>query len=407
VTIDKDSSEMLELRRNWEPDDETFMSRRVFVKFGYIPALGFYDFGLMHLLGNGTKALTAAWREALDLGMLKNFPGYIYNEGVIRNWSNQNIIPPGGGLGIKVPSGVPLSQVISPLPYGDLSPGHMVFIKEVQDRMDRIGGVAEVQVGEGRADAPVGTTIALIEQATKVIAAVHIGLCASLAEEFQLLKERYRQNPEAFWRWNKKGYAWEEGLFLRALEDNEIVPAADPNTPSHLQRVMRAQAVKQVAMLRPDLYDMKRVDTFVFQMIGVADPEQFFLPPQPPQEAPLDPQAMATMAVVQQKQQQAQQDSAAKMAQIQAKAAESQQEHEARMAEMSVDAANQEKDRQEAAQAQVVESSDRAADRASRERVAALRLESDQMKMQHASGENALDRAQGAPPGGSTEPGAG
>ena len=398
VSIDKDSREMLELRRNWEPDDDTMQPRRVFVKYGFIPALGFYDLGLLHLLGNGDKALTAAWREALDAGMFGNFPGFIYNEGVIRNWTNQNRVPPGGGIGIKGVGNLPLDQVIKPLPYKDVGAGFVNFIQHVEQRMDRVAGTAELQVGEGRQDAPVGTTLALIEQATKILSAVHIGWHASQAEEFQLLKERYRQNPEAFWRWNKKGYQWEESLFLRALEDHEIVPAADPNTPSHLVRVMRAQAKLLLAQQAPFLFNLRKTARQFLTSLGNSDPDEILLPEdqiqlpgqQQPQQPPPDP---SKMAAVEQKAQQSQQEAQARMAELQQKGAQAAQDHQAKMAEAAMSAQADEHDRQLAAQAQVTESADRAADRHSREVVAGLRLQTEREKLEHEGQQANLDRA--------------
>jgi hypothetical protein len=408
VTIDKDSREMLELRRNWEEDDDTFQPRTVFVKFGFIPALGFYDIGLLHLLGNGDKALTAAWREALDTGMFNNFPGFMYNEGVIRNWTNQNRIPPGGGLGIKgVPPNVPLRNVLEPLPYKDVSAGLVGITTHIEQRMDRVASMGELPVGEGVQNAPVGTTLALLDQAQKLLAAVHIGLHASQAEEFALLKERYKQNPESFWRWNKKGYAWEESLFLQALDDCEIVPAADPNTASHTLRLIKCQAVKLVAQMNPQMYDMKKVDEWVFKMIGVADSDSFFAPPPdpnaPPPAIPVDPNKQAQ---VQQKQDQVQTENQAKIAALQLKGQQQEQDNAAKMAEMQTGQAAEARAAQLQAQQSVVESADREADRASRERVAAMREQTEQAKLQHEATQNTMDRAHEAltaPPPGAPE----
>lgn len=412
VTLDKDSREMLELRRNWEQDDDTFQPRRVFVKFGFIPALGFYDIGLLHLLGNGDKALTAAWREAIDCGMFGNFPGFMYNEGVIRNWTNQNRVPPGGGIGIKgIAPNIPLDNVLKPLPYKDVGAGMVALIQHIEQRMDRVAGTAELPVGEGKQDAPVGTTLALIEQATKVLAAVHIGLHASQAEEFQLLKDRYKQNPESFWKWNKKGYQWEEDLFLEAIEDCEIVPAADPNTPSHMVRIMRAWAVLQLAQVAPQLFKLREAAQRFLQMIGVSDPDAILISEEDAQALaqatasgpPTDP---SKMAAVQQKAQEAQQEGQAKMAALAAKAQQDDKDHQAKLIEMQTDAADSERERQLSAQSQVVESADRAADRASRERVAAMREQTEQDKMQHEATQRGADRLQETlgPPQPSTPP---
>lgn len=373
VTIDKDSRQLLELRRNWEEDDETYRARRVFVKFGFVPAMGFYDIGLLHLLGNGQKALTAAWCEALDAGMFCNFPGFLYNETMIRNWTNQNRVPPGGGLGIKVNGNLQLDQVVKPLPYKDVSPGHIAFIEHVEQRMDRLAGSAQVPVAEGRQDAPVGTTLAMIEQATKVLSAVHIGLHASLAEELQLLKERYRANPASFWKWNKRGHQWEEGLFLRALEDNEIVPASDPNTPSHMIRIMRAWAVVQIAQMAPSLFpEPQKAARRFFEMIGIADSDEFLGDPnQPPRPPPPNP----AIAMVQQRAQETQQKAQVDTAKLQQQAQENAAEHQLKMAQIQAHLIEGQQDRAVGAEEVAAESADRAATRVAHQRIEAERLQ--------------------------------
>jgi predicted DNA binding CopG/RHH family protein len=343
------------------------------------------------MLGNGDRALTAAWRIALDAGMFGNFPGFIYNEGAIRNWTNQNRVPPGGGIGIKGIGNLPLDQIIKPLPYKEAGSGFMALIKGIEDRMDRVASTGELPVGEGRADAPVGTTLALLEQATKVLAAVHIGLHDSQSQEFDLLKERYRQNPEAFWRWNKKGAPpWQREEFLRALDDFELVPAADPNTASHVIRLIKCQAVKTVAEMHPDMYDMKKVDAWIFKMIGVSDPDQFF---SPPTENQPDPAAMAKLAEVQakiagieaqgqQKMIQLQAEGEQKRQQMMMEAQESQAEHQARLNEIAADAEAKARDRRQAADEFALQSADRAADRASDERLSEMKIRADMVKQQ-------------------------
>ena len=388
VTIDKDSREMLELRRNWEEDDETCQARRVFVKYGFIPAMGFYDLGLLHLLGNGDQALTAAWRIALDCGMYGNFPGSIYNEGVIKNITNQVRVPPGGAYGIKAPPSVRLQDVFMPLPYKDVGAGMIALIQHIEQRMDRVAGTAEMPVGEGRQDAPVGTTLALIEQATKIMAAVHIGICASLAEELDLLKQRYKANPESFWRWQKKGYDWEEALFLRALNDCEVVPAADPNTPSHMHRLMKWYALVQLAIQQPMLFNLRTLVRQVAVVLGISDPDTFLATEEQVASAQAAQQGNAAqgpdpvrLAAVQQKAASAQQENQAKLQELSVKMQEAAAEHQARMAEAGADAQAQERDRQVQAQTAVTESADRAADRASRERVANTRLQMEREKV--------------------------
>lgn len=376
ISIDKTSRKCLELRRNWEEDDDTFQPRHTLVKFGYIPALGFYDIGLLHLLGNGDRALTAAWRMAIDTAMFGNFPGFIYNEGAIRNWSNQNRIPPGGGLGIKgLSPNVPLNQVIMPVPYKDLGQGLIALIQHLEQRMDRVAGTGEIQVAEGRQDAPVGTTLALLENATKIMAAVFVGLHASQADEFQLLKDRYARNPQAFWRWNKKGMPqWEEAEFLQALEDYEFVPAADPNTPSGVVRIARAWAILQLAQQAPGLFKAYQAARRFLVMVGVPNPDEILNKDYvPPTEGPAGPDPNR-MAAVTGKMEAAKLEAQTKMAELQMKGEQDARKHALDLVEQSQAAQNDERSRELAGQQEVLASTDRAADRASRERIAVTRL---------------------------------
>lgn len=165
----------------------------------------------------------------------------------------------------------------------------MSLVENIAQTGQRLGGVSEMQVGEGRADAPVGTTLALIEQAQKILNSVHKRMHASQALEFQLLVECFRENPESFWQRNRKpAYPWDEQRFLQALDNCELVPQADPNTASHTQRLMKIMALKQLQSAQPAMYDPIAVDTAALQAIGWNNPEQFFVPAdarnQPPPE---------------------------------------------------------------------------------------------------------------------------
>jgi hypothetical protein len=364
VTLDKDSRQILEIRRNWKKDDINCLPKRVFVKFPFIPAMGFYDIGLLHLLGNADKALTAAWRMMLDTGMFASFPGFLYADSVGRQQTN--VFRVGPGMGAKIQTGSqPIQNVVMPLPYKDVGQGLAMLVKDVETTGQRVGGTAELQVGEGRQDAPVGTTLALIEQAGKMLSAVHVRLHAAQSEEFQLLKERFREDPEAFWRHNPKcAKPWKQAQFIAALEKCDIVPAADPNTSSHMQRIMKAVAIKQLQAMNPGLYDGKAVDSMILKMIGIGNYQKLFAPPPPPGAPapgapPPDPAKMAALQLKASTEANKQQANAAQSAQdaIEAKAAQ-----DARAREVAV------------------ESADRAADRESRERVAGMREETEQIK---------------------------
>ncbi len=285
VTIDKDSREILEIHRNWRETDEACLRRKYFVRYPFIEGMGIYGIGLVHVLGNAVTALTAGWREMLDAGMFANFPGFVFLKQVGKQLTNEFRIPPGGGVGLDAPNGN-INNAIMPLPYKDVSAGLLGLIKLIQDNTQRLGGTADLPIGEGKQDAPVGTTLALIEQATKIESAVHKGLHHAQAEEFQLLKERFREDPEAFWRHQPEGATqWTEQTFLAALDNCDMVPVADPNTPSHMHRLMKAQALLQLAQLAPKLFDERAVATRFLEMLKIDDVDSLFAPanqnPQP------------------------------------------------------------------------------------------------------------------------------
>ena len=281
VTIDVSTKEILSIVRNYDEDEEELpTARQNFVKYTFVPGLGFYDIGLLHILGNTTNAITAAWREMLDAGMYSNFPGFLYADTGARQNTNIFRVPPGGGALIKT-GGMPIQQAVMPLPYKDPSSALMTLVENMAQTGSRVGGTAEMAVGEGKADAPVGTTLALIDQATKILNAVHKRMHSAQANEFQLLVRCFREHPESFWQRNKKpAYKWSEQTFLQALNDCDLVPQADPNTASHTQRVVKVMALKQLQSQNPALYDPIAIDTEAMITLGWSNPEQFFAPPE-------------------------------------------------------------------------------------------------------------------------------
>ena len=307
VTIDLSTREVLSIVRNYdepEEDGDALPDARIhFVKYSFVPGMGFYDIGLLHILGNTTNAVTAAWREMLDAGMYANFPGFLMSDVGARQNTNIFRVPPGGGALVKT-GGLPINQAIMPLPYKEPGPAMMNLVSNMVETGQRVGGTSELQVGEGRQDAPVGTTLALIDQATKILNSVHKRLHAAQAEEFQLLTRCFREHPESFWGKNKKpAMQWNEQMFIEALNNCDLVPQADPNTASHTQRVMKVMALKQLAAANPQMYDPIAVDTAALQALGWNNPEQFFAPPNP--NPPMPPELQAKMAELQIKKQDA------------------------------------------------------------------------------------------------------
>lgn len=304
VTIDVSSKEILSIVRNYDEDTKDLPeARQNFVKYTFVPGMGFYDIGLLHILGNTTNALTAAWREMLDAGMYANFPGFLYADTGARQNTNIFRVPPGGGALVKT-GGMPINQAVMPLPYKDVGAGLMSLTDNMAQTGMRIGGTAEMAVGEGRQDAPVGTTIALIDQATKVLNAVHKRMHAAQADEFQLLAKCFKENPESFWQQNRRpARPWDQETFLRALDQADLVPQADPNTASQTQRLMKVVALKQIQASNPSMYDPIAIDTAALQAVGWSNPEQFMIPANAQGQVP--PEMQRAMAELQIKKQDA------------------------------------------------------------------------------------------------------
>jgi hypothetical protein len=329
VTIDRDSRQVLEIRRWWEEGDPSYVRKEVFVEYVFVPAFPGVNLGLLHILGNASRALTAAWRIALDNGMLANFPGGVMARSTGKQQTTNIRVGPGQIAPMDV-DGVPLNQAFMPLPYRDVTQGLLGIIQNVEQTSRTVGGTAETAVGEGRNDAPVGTTLALIEQSQKVISAVHKRLHAAQQKEFALLKEIFRRDPESLWRNNKNpNFGRDTALLLAALDNTDIVPKADPNTASHTMRVQKAIAIYTLAQQNPAAFDQQAVYNKVLTMVGIDDFQGLFskTPPGPP---PVDETkklaAQAQMVTAQAKildasvrAQQAQGEQGVKMAGIQSK----------------------------------------------------------------------------------------
>ena len=282
VTIDKTARQVLEVRRDWAEGDEDYIRKRTFVPFGYVPAFGFYDLGLLQIMSNPANALTAAWRLMLDAGMFSNFPGFLYAKNGARQVANNFRVPPGGGAPVEAPSGTRLADVIMPLPYKGPDPALMQLAESISQATQRLGGAAETPVSEGRADVPVGSMLAIVEQAAKVQSEVHVRLCESQALELGRLRELLLEDPEALWRGTPNRNGWSEDEVMAALEAYNLTPRADPNTPSHVHRLMKASALMQVAMAAPPAvgFDGQAVAKRVLSMLRIDDADALFLPPQ-------------------------------------------------------------------------------------------------------------------------------
>ena len=383
VTIDESSRQVLSIVRNYDEDDKELpTAKKRFVKYTFVPGMGFYDIGLLHILGNTTNAITAAWRELLDAGMYNNFPGFLMADTGARQNTNIFRVPPGGGALVKT-NGMPLTQAIMPLPYKEPSGALMNLVSQIADTGMRVGGTSEVMVAEGKPDAPVGTTLAMIEQAQKVLNSVHKRLHQAQSEEFELLMQCFRENPDSFWIKNRKpAFPWDEKTFTDALDNFYFVPQADPNTASQTQRLMKVLALKQLVASNPSLYDPIAVDTAALQALGWSNPAQFMVPPNAQGKPP--PELLKLMADAQNEKTIAD----ARMLDSQTRAAESQMKMQLEQAKLAMEQGQngvmdplkmsemqlRQQEMNQKQQDAILDAMNRKRDRESRERLAAVKL---------------------------------
>lgn len=336
VTIDKDSRKIVDVRRAWKDGDKQFKKKLPFVKFGLIPGMGFLDYGYLHLLGNQTKALTAIWRLLIDAGMFSNFPGGVRVKGT-RQTTNE--INPGPGEWPEIDTG-PMEDIrkaLMPLPYKEPSAVLIQLSEIIGQDAARMGSAVEMEVGEGRTNVPVGTMMAMIEQQTQVMAAVHKRLHSAQAQELMKLKELFAENPEALTKFNPQpGKQWKAEEFTNLA----IVPASDPNIPAQVHRLMQSAALGTLASQYPQYFKGLDVLKRILKTIGIGDAESL-INENPQQQAP-DPKMMGHVANVQ-----AQQAKLAQEAQTQQReAAQGVIDSHLKIQELQIEAQQREADRQ-------------------------------------------------------------
>jgi len=304
VTIEEGSRQILEIRRNWEEDDEDQIAQIPFVLFPYSTGLSrIYGSGLGQMMGNMASALTALLRISIDSGMAANYPGLLKAKGSGRQLSNEIVVPPGGCAEIDT-GGLPIRDFVMGMPYKDVSAMVVQLIEQTRNVAQRLGGTADLPVGEGKQDAPVGTTLAMIEQATKIEGSVHKALHAAQSEEFRLLVKLFRDDPESLWRGNLRpamGSAKTEAdkqarlvKFKAALDNCNIIPMADPNVPSEMHRILKGMSLKQLTQGNP-AYDQIAVDRRIAAILKIDDFDSL-LARNPGQPQP-DPLAIAMLQI--------------------------------------------------------------------------------------------------------------
>lgn len=286
VTIEKDSRQILEIRRNWIEEDELFTERRRFVASSFLPMFGFFATGLLGVLGNTTSAVTAGWRIMCDRGMFANFPGGMYAKNGDRQLDNNFRAAPGEFVPVDISGFDDIRKVVQAYPYAEPGPASQAFFKDVAETGARVGGAANIPVAEGKADTPVGTMLAALEQTSKMISAVHRRSHQAQSLEFQTLLELIREKPEDFVKYFERDGFWTVERLMRALNNWSLIPRADPNTPTQMHRLLKMMALKQLQQLSPGLYDERKVDEIILRTLGFDDPQELFAPPAPAQGAP-------------------------------------------------------------------------------------------------------------------------
>jgi hypothetical protein len=283
VTLHKDSGEVLAIRRNWKEDDEAKERRSYFVAYEYVPGLGFYGFGLIHLIGGITKSVTGILRQLIDAGTLSNLPGGLKSRG-LRIKGDDTPIRPGEFRDVDVASGK-IAEAITFLPYKEPSAVLMNLLSMLSEEGRRVGSIAEIDVGDMNAEAPVGTTLALLERAQKVMNAVQSRLHASLEKELKLIAEGIGQYMDPKYDFDVGYEANRQQDFQAAAF--EVIPVSDPGATTMSQRVVQHQAALQMASQAPQVYDIPKLHRQGLEILGVKDAEE--LVPLPEEEKPQDP----------------------------------------------------------------------------------------------------------------------
>jgi len=283
VTIEKGTQAVLGIRRNWQPDKNTDAKRQHFVHYGYIPGFGFYYFGLIHLIGAYAKSGTSLIRQLVDAGTLCNLPGGLKTRGM-RIKGDDTPICPGEWRDVDIPSGA-LRDNVMPLPYKEPSQVLMALMNQVVDEGRRFAAAADLKVSDMSAQAPVGTTLAILERTLKVMSAVQARIHYAMKQELRLLKDIIRDYTPA-----EYSYEPEEGSRRAKKSDYDmvdVIPVSDPNAATMSQKVVQYQAALQLAQSAPQLYNLPLLHRQMLDVLGIKNANK--LVPIDEDRKPVDP----------------------------------------------------------------------------------------------------------------------
>jgi len=285
VTIDRSSQKVLAIRRNWRQDDPLKQKRNHLVHYGYIPGFGFYNFGLIHLIGAYAKSGTSILRQLVDAGTLSNLPGGLKSRG-LRVKGDDTPITPGEFRDVDVPSGS-IRDNILPLPYKEPSQVLASLMNQIIDEGRRFASAADLKVSDMSSQSPVGTTLAILERTLKILSAVQARIHYSMHEELRLLKDIIRDYTPAEYSYDPE--TGDAAVKQSDYDQVDVIPVSDPNAATMSQKVVQHQAVMQLAQQNPEIYDMKTLHRQMLDVLGVKNSEKIIPSQEEQQPKPRDP----------------------------------------------------------------------------------------------------------------------
>ena len=269
ITIDKSSRQILSIRRNWHEDDPKKMPRQHFVHYQYLPGFGFYGFGLVHMIGGLSKSATSLLRQLVDAGTLANLPGGLKARG-LRIKGDDTPIMPGEFRDVDVPGGA-IRDSITFLPYKEPSNVLYQLLADIVNEGRRFASAADVKASDINGEAPVGTTLAVLEREMKVMSAVQARVHASVGKELKILSNIVRDHGPETYPYELS----EDPLVSEDFDDRiDIIPVSDPNAGTMAQRIMQYQAALQLAAQAPQMYDMPLLHRQMLEVLGIQDADQ-------------------------------------------------------------------------------------------------------------------------------------
>ena len=284
ITIDKASDQVLGIRRNWVEGDPKYTKRQHFVHYTYIPGFGFYGLGLIHIVGGYAKGGTSIIRQLVDAGTLANLPGGLKSKDVRFVKGDDDPVGPGEWKDVET-GGMPLKDAMIPMPYGEPSPTLLKLLEVITSEGRRLGAIADMDVSDMSANAPVGTTLALLERALKPMAAVASRVHYAQKREFKLLKAILADSAGVEYEYQPQTGEMSAKQSDYAIVD--VIPVSDPNSTTMAQRVVQYQAVHQLAQGAPEIYDLPYLHRQMIEVLGVKNADKLI--PMSEDSEPSDP----------------------------------------------------------------------------------------------------------------------